>query len=217
MSAFVPSLSFATRPALSRSSLCGASLSSSAAPVKASVTMSERSAAVPFLTKPKSLPEDIPGYVGFDPLNFTDRIDIKWLQESELKHGRIGMLAVVGILAQEFVHLPDAQFSNPVATEALKQVPLFGLWQIFIACGIVEVVSYNGKMAYSDMFEDGGVPGDLGFNPLGMSPSDEMRLKEVKNGRLAMCAVGGFIHSMFIYKTPIIAQLLDFKPYPIGL
>ena len=39
-------------------------------------------------------------------------------------------------------------------------------------------------------------PGDFGFDPLGLYPKDkagqdEMRLKELKNGRLAMCAVGG--------------------------
>ena len=33
-----------------------------------------------------------PGDRGFDPLYFSDFLDIKWLREAELKHGRICML-----------------------------------------------------------------------------------------------------------------------------
>ena len=38
------------------------------------------------------------GYAGFDPLGFSDYYDIKWLQEAEIKHGRIAMLAAVGMV-----------------------------------------------------------------------------------------------------------------------
>ena len=45
--------------------------------------------------------------------------------------------------------------------------------------------------------EEGYIPGDLGFDPLGLYPSDEegqrqMQLREVKHGRLAMLGVTGF-------------------------
>lgn len=73
------------------------------------------------------------------------------------------MLAFLGVLVQEFVHLPAPQFSNPVATEAFFQVPAGGLWQIFLACGLVEFVSHRGKLSYSDMFDGGREPGNFGF------------------------------------------------------
>lgn len=126
------------------------------------------------------------------------------------------MLAIAGILAQEFVHLPAPQYANPLATGALAQVPSAALWQILLFCGLCEFVGHKGKISYVDMFSGDAVPGELGFNPMGLKVTDDMKLKEIKNGRLAMCAVGGFIHSMFIYKTPIVAQLLNFKPYPIN-
>jgi hypothetical protein len=45
------------------------------------------------------------GDEGFDPLGLSNiedlGIDLYWLREAELKHARVGMLAVVGALAQE--------------------------------------------------------------------------------------------------------------------
>lgn len=38
------------------------------------------SESVPFLSKPKNLDSSLPGYVGFDPLGFSDYFDVKWLQ-----------------------------------------------------------------------------------------------------------------------------------------
>ena len=44
--------------------------------------------------------------LGFDPLGFSNWIDVRWLREAELKHGRIAMLAVVGFIGTSFVTLP---------------------------------------------------------------------------------------------------------------
>ena len=45
------------------------------------------------------------GDEGFDPLGLSNinevGIDLYWLREAELKHCRVAMLAVVGLLAQE--------------------------------------------------------------------------------------------------------------------
>ena len=43
-----------------------------------------------------------------------------------------------------------------------------------------------------------GLPGDIGFDPLGLKPEDpaaffEMQEKEINNGRLAMIAAAGFL------------------------
>lgn len=216
MTAFVPTVSLTSRPVLSRSSLSGARVSSVATPVRSSVTMSDRSAAMPFMPKPKNISPDMIGYAGFDPLNLSKFFNVKWLQESEIKHGRVCMLAFLGILVQEFFHLPSAQFSNPVATDAFYQVPKAGLWQIFLFCGVAELIMHKGRVSYADMHEEDSVPGQLGFNPMNLKISDSAKLKELKNGRLAMCGVGGVIHSMLLYKTPVIAQLADFKPMPLN-
>ncbi len=64
------------------------------------------------------------------------------------------MLAFLGIIVQEFVHLPDPVFSNPVATEAFFQVPQAGLWQILALIGFLEVFLHRGKISSVVMFED---------------------------------------------------------------
>jgi len=78
------------------------------------VTMQAKSASVPFLSQPKNLDGSMAGDVGFDPLGMSTYIDLKWLREAELKHGRICMLATTGILVQEVVRLPGEQFSAKV-------------------------------------------------------------------------------------------------------
>ena len=57
------------------------------------MAIAKPSKAMPFLTAPACQSSGLPGAeTGFDPLYFSDFLDIKWLREAELKHGRICML-----------------------------------------------------------------------------------------------------------------------------
>ena len=75
--------------------------------------------AIPFSPPPSSLPENIPGYVGFDPLGFSTLFDIKWLQEAEIKNGRLAMLAAAGAIAQDLYQFPVSLLS-PLACFCLQ-------------------------------------------------------------------------------------------------
>ena len=58
-----------------------------------SMAISKPSNAMPFLTAPASQSSGLLGAeAGFDPLYLSDFLDIKFLREAELKHGRICML-----------------------------------------------------------------------------------------------------------------------------
>ena len=50
-------------------------------------------------------PDYIPGDLGFDPLGLkpTDPAELRTMQEKELSHGRLAMLAAAGFIAQEAV------------------------------------------------------------------------------------------------------------------
>merc|ERR1719453_889422 len=168
--------------------------------------------AMPFLTAAACQSSGLTdAETGFDPLYFSDFLDIKFLREAELKHGRICMLASTGYMAQEFFSLPSypGYSSNPI--EAVSSVPAEGLLQIVLAISYLEVVSNKGKFSMSNMFEDGRAPGDLGFDPLKFGENTATRarleLAELKNGRLAMLAFSGMIHQTFVTGKPLFASL----------
>jgi len=180
----------------------------------ASMAISKPSNALPFLTAPACQSSGLAGAeTGFDPLYFSDFLDIKWLREAELKHGRICMLASVGYIVQEFAGLPSYPGYNPNPVEAFSSVPAEGLFQIVIFMGWLEVIGNKGKYTMMNMFEDGRAPGDLGFDPLKFGENKETRARlemaELKNGRLAMLAFSGMIHQTFVTGKPLFASLND--------
>eukprot|EP00953_Heterococcus_sp_UTEX-ZZ885_P022517 12456-Heterococcus_DN1.PRE.1 len=68
-----------------------------------------------------------PGDVGFDPLGLSNiddlGIDYYWLREAELKHSRVAMLAIAGVL------FCDQIGSFPGFPSGKSQMDLF--WQVF--------------------------------------------------------------------------------------
>ena len=166
------------------------------------------SSSVPFLTKPKNL-DGYVGDVGFDPLGFATYFDIKWLRESELKHGRASMLATVGFVFQEYVTLPGYEHVDD-SNLAPAVVGVSPMLQIVFGLGVIEWWSNSGNMTMETMFSDPSrVPGNLGFDPMGYAKgksAEEMaklELQEIKNGRLAMLAIGGMIHHNWVTGEPL--------------
>jgi len=63
----------------------------------------------------------------------------------------------------------------------------------------------DGNVTIETMFKDPNrVPGDIGFDPMGFATGktdaekERMQLREIKNGRLAMLAIGGMIHQEWV-------------------
>lgn len=125
-----------------------------------------------------------------------------WFREAELKHGRVSMLAVLGFVVPEFVRVPGEQFSFeaiPRVIDAHDKLPQ-SMIQIFGWISFLEACSWA---ALANMNEFDRKPGDFGFDPLKLYPTDpekqkEMQLKELKNGRLAMVAIGGMVHGAIV-------------------
>jgi len=137
--------------------------------------------------------------VNFDPAGFAERSPewLPWFREAELKHGRAAMLATVGFVAPEFFRIPGEQFSVeaiPKVIDAHDALPdsmiqIFGWISFLEACSIPALANMN---------EFDRRPGDFSFDPLGLYPvseekQKEMQLAELKNGRLAMIAIGGMV------------------------
>jgi len=146
----------------------------------------------------------------FDPLGFTSECSegkLLFYREVELKHGRVCMLASLGILVGENFHPLFGGNIDVPAYVAFQQTPLETFWPAVIAAiaipEIFSVFSFNQPDDGGSGFEwwtmkTDRLPGDLGFDPLGLKPSDpaefkEMQTKELNNGRLAMIAAAGMI------------------------
>lgn len=159
------------------------------------------SEAIPFLEKPSKLDGSMPGDIGFDPLYLSDHINLEYAAASEIKHGRICMLATLGVLVQEFVHLPGEVFQESNPFKAIYAVPIEGWVQIITVICLIELATFKTT------YESGA---DFGFDPLNLGKPDalyELKVKEVKNGRLAMIGFFGFVLQIFATGKPIVAQL----------
>merc|ERR1711977_768313 len=111
-------------------------------------------------------------------------------REAEIKHGRVAMLASLGILVGEQFHPLFGGNIDVPSYIAFQETPLQTFWPaVVIAIAIPEVFSV---FSFNSPF------GGLGFDPLGLKPTDpaelkEMQTKELNNGRLAMIAAAGMI------------------------
>eukprot|EP00420_Gonyaulax_spinifera_P034835 CAMPEP_0197888554 /NCGR_PEP_ID=MMETSP1439-20131203/22045_1 /TAXON_ID=66791 /ORGANISM="Gonyaulax spinifera, Strain CCMP409" /LENGTH=812 /DNA_ID=CAMNT_0043508471 /DNA_START=95 /DNA_END=2533 /DNA_ORIENTATION=+ len=140
--------------------------------------------------------------VGFwDPLGFTrdgDAAAFNRRRVTEIKHGRISMLATMGYITPEITgKFPgylspsaDLKFEDiPNGLAAVSKVPVNGWLQILFYCLFCEGnVGLNQATMAS--------PGDCGYKPpLLATDNDELRKKrlnaELANGRLAMMAIIG--------------------------
>jgi len=95
------------------------------------------------------------------------------------------MLACVGWMVAEFVHLPDPQFQNPNQLQAMMQVHWGGWVQIVAFTSLFEILTLD------KMFDGERDAADLDFDPIGLD-TPRMRLAEVKHGRLAMLGIRTF-------------------------
>jgi len=171
---------------------------------KATIALNaEKSPAMPFLP----YPENCKGYVGddtgFDPLRISDYFPMDYLRESELKHGRIAQLAVVGFILVDaglVVHPLGQGLSSVQAHDAMVANGVMGNALVFI--GLFEMVGY---LAVAEMLQGSGrEPGDFNFGTNfleGKSESQikDMKYKELANGRLAMMAIGGICTQAVLY------------------
>ncbi|CAM9522935.1 unnamed protein product [Ascophyllum nodosum] len=146
----------------------------------------------------------------FDPIGFSKGPEerLNEYRESELKHGRTAMLAVVGFLTQENWHpLYNGQLSsNPC--KAIFEVPPEGLLQIAMFIGFLEYVISQVKL------KPGYIPGDyVGSTELfdggeGDETWRNYQLKELHNGRAAMMGIAGLVtHNILTGGMPAFEQI----------
>mmetsp|Transcript_616 Transcript_616/g.1270 ORF Transcript_616/g.1270 Transcript_616/m.1270 type:complete len:197 (+) Transcript_616:360-950(+) len=145
------------------------------------------------------------GDVGFDPLGLSNiddvGIDLYWMREAEIKHCRLAMMAVVGILQVE------AFGPAPGCEAATAKCQMDAFWQIwnshpqYIAAGLIMIMlieAFSGIATTTGRESGEREPGDFGLDPLGFLKGDaakveKLKAQEIANGRLAMWAASGLL------------------------
>ena len=146
--------------------------------------------------------------LNFDPAGFLEgksELEVNRYREAELTHGRVGMLASLGFLVQEKFHPLFSGDGGP-AIDQIPQLPVW-LW-VVMGGGIAAAEAKRISIAFRELdgeklkaetaLRPGYVPGDLGFDPLGLAPTEPaefalMQEKELAHARIGMIAAATFL------------------------
>jgi len=148
---------------------------------------------------------------GLDAFGFFNGIEAREAQryaDVEITHGRISMLAALGFLVGEQVEGSSFLFDSNVTGPAInhfQQVP--GLFWGLLGAFVFTIEANRVQQAWQNPFDADKLfllksdytPGDYAFDPLGLSKGkdaewlNDMKLKEINNGRVAMVAISGMI------------------------
>ncbi|GAA0166454.1 hypothetical protein LIER_21604 [Lithospermum erythrorhizon] len=191
------------------------------------VQAQQRPTWLPGLDPPSYLDGTLAGDFGFDPLGLgEDPESLKWYVQAELVHSRFAMAGVAGILFTDLLRVLRLK-DLPVWYEAGATTFDFASTRTLlivqlILMGFVETKRYMDFVNPGSQASDGpfigmeaalkglepGYPGGPFFDPLGLAKdikgANEWKMKEIKNGRLAMIAMLGiFVQARVTHVGPI--------------
>merc|ERR1719269_333115 len=197
--------------------------------------------ALPFSGRPSLLQRDLAADAGFDPLSLaSSKVQLYDYREAEIKHARLAMLAAAGWplaelwdtgLAKTLGLRPIIEDNNSLSPSVLNGgmgmvSPVYWVAVLALAAGVEAISEYKkgqAKAADSNWMHTGSyVPGNLGFDPLGLytvfgkNESGKMLMEtaEIKNGRLAMLAITVYALEEAILKPPVVQNsAFLFEPF----
>jgi len=124
----------------------------------------------------------------FDPAGFSKKGDesgFRIFRAAEIKHGRVAMMAAVGAVVQHYVKFPGFETVPSGLSAVLSPPGSYGMVALFLVAGALELGAWTEDSSKE--------PGNFG-DPLGLGQyDDEMRARELNNGRFAMFAALGII------------------------
>lgn len=187
---------------------------------------------MPFFQKPTKLDGTHAGDYGFDPMGLTEEFDMYYMQECELRHARLAMLAVVGWPLSEMLGpgfmLQDGR--APSVLNGVNPVSAIAILAALAAYSVFELATWNRRTAGTKLgdihLEDmkniwtDGVAGDYNFDPAGFYSllGDDaygrkgMREVEITHGRYAMLGISYFAFYEVLSGYPIVEDNMLFHP-----
>jgi light-harvesting complex I chlorophyll a/b binding protein 3 len=181
-----------------------------------------------------------------DPEGTGGFIEPKWLAYGEIINGRYAMMGVVGAIAPEILGkaglIPPETALAWFQTGVIPPAGTYSYWADPYTVFVFEMALFG--FAEHRRFQDWANPGSMGkqyflglekflggsgnpiypggplFNPLGFGKDEkslnELKLKEVKNGRLAMLAILGFFVQALVTGQGPYQNLLDHLADPFN-
>lgn len=140
----------------------------------------------------------------FDPLGFAkgkDEAEFRNLRVAEIKHGRVAMMASVGMVIPHFWKVPGFQDVPSGIGAVFTSEGGAGFGALFLGAGLHELVLWK-----DDPSKDAGDFGD----PFGFAKEINVeRNYEINNGRMAMVAVLGQIVAEVVTGKDAVDQLIQ--------
>lgn len=202
----------------SRVGVTGLRMSEAPAPTEAAAAEEAAPVAAPGPVVPAFNPKLEAGVTApfgfFDPIGLCpdDEKNFRKFRESELKHGRIAMIAFLGIFfGEKLGFIFGDKITGPAIFQYQQAETLLNAWTYNVVGLALAVEGFNiikGWQDFSETSNEVGIAGlksakeytngDLSFDPLGLKPDNEgdlkkMMNKELNNGRLAMLGTAGIV------------------------
>ncbi|KAL3938407.1 MAG: hypothetical protein SGARI_001754, partial [Bacillariaceae sp.] len=138
----------------------------------------------------------------FDPVGLAQWAPVDFLRKAELSNGRSAMLATVGWNFPKFWTFPDGPVDTTDPVEAFFKADMQWWAQFVVFCAVIEGIKYRGEMEGKSFTGEIGKEAALDWSgnwaKMTDAQKEDMAVKELKNGRLAMIGMAGYISSVVL-------------------